>query len=230
MKENTSLITSSEYLKSNLEAGLEPTSEQIRACSDKNLDNSRYYDKYFTLGIDDLIDSMDYPILEELFTYLSSSSHQDIFEPCCQSGLLGCFLAQAVNYKGVDINKIAIGKAKKRAVKNGISPEVFYLGDFYGYPGRHEAIYGRYIINDEHLNLNRDSVEKLKEIADEMQLIQKVVPGTSNAFLAGCRHAMGSSYTTEIACKILYSKATNSDVILLSIRKKPKFVSYSPEK
>ncbi len=150
--------------------------------SAKLFEKSKSFDFFYGGNLDDLMDSLDYPITKEFFDVVlaETKDYQDLFEPCCMSGLLGCFAASEkdnVSYVGIDINDYAIEKAQSRAHINGLNPEIFIKMDKADYKNLHEAIIGRYVANN-FLHGQRDLVDEeamdfLSKTSDNIVLIAR---------------------------------------------------------
>lgn len=139
-----------------------------------------FYREAARTGFDDFMDSAEFNLNRTLFEFLKNESRKfsDVFEPCCQSGLLGCFIAGGFNgsYKGVDVNNIGIDKAKKRAAFNGLNPEIFVCDNVLTYNGRHEAVVGRYAINTDYLNPDYHTIDALCRISNNIIMVVKTQP------------------------------------------------------
>lgn len=141
-------------------------------------DNAEYYRMHFKTGLDDFLDGVNIESNERLFNALLNEArkYQDVFEPCCQSGLLGVYLAGNIpgKYKGMDVSKEAVDKAKARATRNGLDVSLFELGDVMQYDGKHEVIIGRNVINDGEYSINETMLRKIAEIGKRFVLIEGV--------------------------------------------------------
>lgn len=139
-------------------------------------DETEYYKQYFLVGLDNLLDCVDQRTGIRSFQVLVEQADQfsDVFEPCCQSGLLGCYLAAHVKaYKGIDIEPEAIAKSKRRAVINGLNPDIFSVGDVFSYDKQHEALFGRYVVNGRFNDVRDDMMEAVSRISNNVVLIQQ---------------------------------------------------------
>lgn len=94
--------------------------------------DEKYYNYLFKDNLDVIMDGLDYDINMEIIKFFEKES-QDfdlVIEPCCQSGIIGNYLAsKGINYVGIDLNKYAIEKAQNRAKILGLNPDMFVLGD-----------------------------------------------------------------------------------------------------
>jgi len=144
-------------------------------------DYSVFWDSYFKSGLEEFIDCVDYDINMVLFSLLKEkvSVYSDLVEPCCQSGILGCYLASELRdsrYFGFDKNPIAVQKAKARSEKNGLSQDIFIEIDKAEYYCKHEAVVGRFIANrlrfKPHYNIDDDAMDFLSRASENVILIQ----------------------------------------------------------
>ncbi|MFH1420922.1 MAG: hypothetical protein ABIG30_03050 [Candidatus Aenigmatarchaeota archaeon] len=138
-------------------------------------EDEKYFNDYFRLGMDELIESVDVPVNIQLFriAMCEARKFQDVFDPCCQSGIFGCHIARGVRaYTGMDINPLGIEKAKARAKLNGLNPDIFLLGDVLEYNKKHEAIVGRYVANTPYFGADGEMIDALNSISRNVILIQ----------------------------------------------------------
>jgi len=139
-------------------------------------DNKEYFDQYFQAGLDDFIECVDFHMNRQMFGLLLAEArkYSDIFEPCCQSGLFGCYamLNSSGTYLGADINPYAILKARRRAVANSLPESRFVQQDVRNYPKQHEAIVGRYVINTSWYEADHEMIDAIARISDNILLVQ----------------------------------------------------------
>jgi len=215
-------MTVEEYLKRN---GVHPVS--IRDISDRHrrvvqIDNdSQYYPEFFSTGLDDFVEGVDFDLNSEMFDRLVAEikDAKDVFEPCCQSGLLGCYVASQPNkprYKGIDLSEEGIAKAKARALKNDLDPKIFSVDDLMMYDGQHEVTIGRHIINTRNnLVINRDYLGKLTEISPKIVMIQIAPRIMEHQVVQACESAFGQRhYSFEVLGMYATSKASGESVFL----------------
>jgi len=147
-----------------------------------------YFEEYFKTDFDVLIDSVDIRANKVLFDLVLAEARKfsDLFEPCCQSGIFGCYIALETGaaFKGMDLSRLAIEKARKRAELNRLPAEIFVEGDVLGYAGQHEAVVGRYVVNGQHHDINEDMLAKVREISSNIVLVQ---PAQANLGMMGPR-------------------------------------------
>jgi len=142
-------------------------------------DKSRFISEFCKSNMDDFVDCVDYENSSFLFDVVAreASRYSDLFEPCCMSGLLGCYLAselEGVKYKGIDINEVAIDKAKKRAIANNLSPDIFEVKDKLEYKQKHVAVVGKYVANaynSKRIVVDEQAIKWLSGISDNIILI-----------------------------------------------------------
>lgn len=141
-------------------------------------DEGKFFNQYFQSELDVLMAGIDFPLNSTQFDLVldEAKKFSDFFQPCCQSGILGCYIAigTGAKFKGMDINPFGIEKAKKRAARNGLNPEIFELGDILEYAGEHEAVVGRYVLNTIKLDIDDESVDAVSRISRNLILIQNV--------------------------------------------------------
>lgn len=138
-----------------------------------------YFQEFFKTDLDSFIDCVDYDLNMRLFdaALREIAPFDDILEPCCMSGIFGCYIAQhKKHYTGVDILPIAIEKAQKRAVDNGLSPAIFRAGDVKHLTKKHEAIVGRYVVNTHDYDVDYTMISALARLSDTIVLIGAVNP------------------------------------------------------
>jgi hypothetical protein len=143
-------------------------------------DPKEYYREFSKTGFDDFIDCVNYYPNRLLFVKMLEALEgvNDVFEPCCGSGLLGSYLNLNMgdnshfSYNGIDSSEYAIEKAKERAVLNALNPDLFCQEDVFDYETRHELIVGRHVVNNRYAGVNRPMVEKLCTLSDHMFFIQ----------------------------------------------------------
>ncbi len=138
--------------------------------------DSRFYKFYFKTGLDEFLDGVDFEMNKALFDIVLNEvkDFNDIFEPYCQSGLLGCYIAANTDsdYAGVDINPFGIEKAKVRAGLVGIDPGNFMRADVLEYTQQHDVIVGRYALNTTHYDADVSAIDALCNISENIVLIQ----------------------------------------------------------
>lgn len=154
---------------------------------DKIPDDTEYFNQYFQTGLDVFVECVDYSLNKQLFDIVlqEARKHEDLFEPCCQSGIFGCYIASETGkaYTGMDINPFGIKKAKERAVLNCLGPGIFVLGDILEYENSHEAIVGRHVVNGRGrhigLDIKDDIMASLSKMSKNIILIQTSQLGLS---------------------------------------------------
>ncbi|MFP4403283.1 MAG: hypothetical protein ACOC3X_01025 [Nanoarchaeota archaeon] len=196
----------------------------------KIMDDSIYYDLYYKSNLDDFIDSVDYDLNLDLFQIIlnESKKYLDLFEPCCQSGLLGNFIYLNNNHKnnfsynGIDINEIAINKAKRRAIHNSSNENIFTINDFFEYKKEHETIIGRYILNDKVNKINNKFIDKSKEISKNIITIQTFQDNLNykQGILEYVAALKKHGFESDILNKPTKSNATNAINFILKAYKK----------
>lgn len=138
--------------------------------------DSRFYKFYFKTGLDEFLDGVDIEMNKILFDVVLNEvkDFSDIFEPYCQSGLLGCYIAANTDgdYRGVDINAFGIKKAKARAELVGVEPENFVCADVLNYHQQHDIVVGRYALNTTHYDADETAIDALCKLSDNIVLIQ----------------------------------------------------------
>ena len=138
-------------------------------------DDELYYDEFYRTSLDDFFECINFYPNRRLFTVISSAikDFQDLFEPCCQSGIFGSYIARNHDgtYKGIDINHLAIKKAKQRARQNNLDESIFQQESVFQYENKHEAIIGRHVINKKRTSVNSEMLEKICGISKNIILI-----------------------------------------------------------
>jgi len=168
------------------------TKEQVRVSRFKEnsaISNNEYeyWKNFFLTGLDFHTECADLNQNKELFTSvlaeLVNCEYKNIFEPMCQSGIFGSFIAGSIKgstYIGIDYNEEGVRKAKEFKDNNGLENAVFEKGNLFTYHGKgHEVLIGRYILNGEEEVLNEESIDKfhldfITEQSDRIILIQTV--------------------------------------------------------
>jgi 2-polyprenyl-3-methyl-5-hydroxy-6-metoxy-1,4-benzoquinol methylase len=170
-------ITIDEFLVKN---GISPKHINLASNEHKKISTIRnddvYYEKYFSSCLDDFIDCVDYDIISKVFPLIleKTKDFKDVFEPCCQSGLLGCYLASnGISYNGMDLSERGIAKAKDRAKSNLLNPELFEKGDILAHDKKYDVIIGRYVINNSQNDVNPIMIEALSKLSHNIILLQQ---------------------------------------------------------
>ena len=188
-------------------------------------DDTEFFNAAFQSDYDIRIDGIDYYSNLWLFQKIADETRkfQDIFEPCCQSGILGCFLALESDgyYLGMDFNEFGIARAKSRAAANGLSPEIFQFGDFFEYSGTHEALVGRQVINEKWYDPNPDMVAKAVSVSLNIILLQSFHPGQRKSAFEKYAHEFAKhNFSFEASQKYEPLSLTGTDVYLIKASKK----------
>ncbi len=166
-----------EYLKKNglsLKKITEVSEEHARI--NKIFDEKEFWNLYYKSGLDAFQESVGYFLNMETFGLMAGMVHSRarVFEPCCRSGYFGAWLAssrQDIDYIGMDINPIAIQKAKELASINGINPGRFVQFDYRQHFGRHDIVIGRNITNTGDFGIDLNAIKKMTSIADEIAVL-----------------------------------------------------------
>jgi SAM-dependent methyltransferase len=200
------------------------TTEHLITSKIKN--NNKYYNSYYKTNLDDFIDCVDYKINLDFFKIVSNESKKylDLFEPCCQSGLLSCFVylnnPNISTYKGIDINEFAIKKAKDRTKKFFINENIFETKDLFEYNKQHEAIIGRYIINNSYNYPDNNFIEKIKQISNNLILIQAFQKNNKEKIKQYIDSLTKHGFITDILYPPIISNATKAMNFVLKAYKK----------
>jgi len=158
--------------------------------SNKLFEKTGSFDYFFGGNLEDLMDCVNYSINKELFRVIleHANDYKDLFEPCCMSGLLGCYIKSELenaSYKGIDKNRYAAEKAQSRAHLNHLDPNIFVQMDKQDYNNKHEAIIGRFVANKDKYGLRElvddNAVEFLSRTSDNVVLIARAFPGRTNS-------------------------------------------------
>jgi tRNA/tmRNA/rRNA uracil-C5-methylase (TrmA/RlmC/RlmD family) len=153
---------------------------QINKISDDDL----YYNEYYQTNLDEFFECINFYPNRRLFEVISSAvkDFQDLFEPCCQSGIFGSYIAKnhPGTYKGIDINQLAIKKAKQRAKDNNLNESIFQQENVFQYGNIHEAIIGRHVINKKRTSINDEMLEKICNISKNIILVQTIYGNSSS--------------------------------------------------
>ncbi len=170
------------------------------------------------------MECVDHDLNRELFGLVlaEARNYSDLFEPCCQSGIFGCYIAleTGCSYKGVDINPFGIEKAKQRAVKNGLGPLIFELGDVLAYPTEHEAIIGRYVVNTKFHDVDDEMVDALSRISRTIVLIQPSQARSNRQTIEAYRMAFERhGYAFELLSEPKESPATGAHIFVVKATK-----------
>ena len=215
-----------EYFERN---GIAPKPLSDQTEEDKEIakikDDDIYYTEYFKRGLDVLIECVDFSLNRQLFDVVleEAKKYEDIFEPYCQSGIFGCYVASETSgaYRGLDINPVGIEKAKERAKLNGLAPEIFTLGDLFEYTQSHEAVVGRYVSNTQGLGVDPKVVEALSQISDNVVLIQNLQPhrGMSSMDMYKIAFGLHGYDNFELLSEPQRSTATGASVFVMKATK-----------
>lgn len=140
------------------------------------MNEKEFWGLYYKSGMDAFCESVDYYLNMETFCLMAGMvrSGAKVFEPCCRSGYFGAWLASSrkdIEYMGMDINPIAIGKAKELARRNALNPACFALGDYRQHSGRHGIVIGRNITNTGNFGIDLAAIRKIASIADEIAVL-----------------------------------------------------------
>ncbi|MBT4541216.1 class I SAM-dependent methyltransferase [Candidatus Woesearchaeota archaeon] len=179
-------------------------------------DDEEYYEEYYRTGLDDFFECVNFHPNKRLFTLILSlvEDFQDLFEPCCQSGLFGSYIAgnHDGTYRGMDINQFAIEKAKQRAIDNELDPNIFQQGNIFEYEEEHEAIVGRYVINRKRDGVYPEMVEKVCNISRNIILVQTVYGNNSQEqiFESYKREFAKHNYSFEVLAKSIKTLTSDS--------------------
>ncbi len=142
------------------------------------VDDDIYYNEYYKTNLDEFFECINFYPNKRLFSVISSAvkEFQDLFEPCCQSGIFGSYIASDHNgtYKGIDINQLAIEKAKQRAKDNNLNENIFQQEEVFQYENKHEALIGRHVINKKRTSVNSEMLERICHISENIILIQTI--------------------------------------------------------
>jgi hypothetical protein len=135
-----------------------------------------FWNRYYKSGLDAFHESVEHSLNMETFGLMADMvrSKARVFEPCCRSGYFGAWLAssrQDIDYMGMDINPIAIQKAKELALSNAVSPARFVQFDYRQHFGRHDIIIGRNITNKDDFEIDLAAIKKITSIADEIAVL-----------------------------------------------------------
>jgi|GEM_PF-2441478 len=199
------------------------TEEQRKASAIK--DDAAYYIAYFESGLDDFIECVDYSLNKEVFDAIlgKASDFNDLFEPCCQSGLLGCYMMSQLpkaTYKGIDINRTAISRARARALGNAVNPESFDVADLLRYNQQHEAVVGRYVVNGLNHNVRDDMIEALAGISKNIILAQPVQASDRSIAVPLYERSFNRhGYSVDAVTMPIKSEATGSYVFVIKATK-----------
>ncbi len=129
-----------------------------------------YFENYFKTGFDDFNAGFIFETTKQIYRAVSQGLEgvESAYEPFCQSGLLGCFIASNIgSYKGVDLSAEGIKNAKERALKNSIDDSMFEQGDFYTFePAKGtEALTGLNVLSDSfNHSLDMKCVKRVSEL------------------------------------------------------------------
>jgi hypothetical protein len=162
-----------EYLKRNglsFKKITEISDEQIEA---ERADGQLLRKLFYSSGLDAFQESVEYSLNMETFGMMAEMLHSGarVFEPCCMSGYLGAWLASSVkgiDYVGMDIDPIAIAKAKELAYGNVVNPACFTEGDYRANSTRYDVVVGRKITNCGNSDIDIDAIKKICSLADEL--------------------------------------------------------------
>jgi len=200
------------------------TIEQRRARS--IIDDQPYYDVYYRTNLDFLLECVDRDINEYLYDIVLAEIQgaKDLFEPCCGSGLFGCGIASetGARYLGVDINALAIAKARKLAEKNSLRNTVFEIADVFEYRSRHEVVVGKCVANDSFLRPDRAMIGALTNISDRIILIQPLnkLFSLAKASVMTYEEIFSSyGYKFNVCSEFIKSPATDAYMVVIKAEK-----------
>ncbi len=140
------------------------------------MEESEFWNQYYKSGLDAFHESVEYSLNMETFGLMADMipSCARVFEPCCRSGYLGAWLASSrpdIGYVGMDINPLAIEKAKKAAFSNGVHPRLFVQGDYRRHSGKYDIAIGRNITNTGDFEVDLAAIRKIISIAGEIVVL-----------------------------------------------------------
>jgi hypothetical protein len=213
-------------------ASKEATIEQRKVS--RIINDSEYYNHYYNLNLDEFMECVDIKLNLVVFDIALDAivGVEDIFEPCCQSGIFGCYIADNIDgkYIGMDKHPHAIEKAKKRAVFNELSQSIFIENNILEYKNEHEAIIGRYVFNGLHLDINYDVIDSLSKISESMIMIQNVESNRYSFFVSSYKQAFSRlGYSFEVLSdRRFYSAATGADVFVFEAHRKKNVAYFIP--
>jgi predicted RNA methylase len=202
----------------------ERTPEQKKA--GRLVNDSAFYNNYYATNLEEFKDCVDFKSNSVVFDIALDAivRFEDIFEPCCGSGIFGCYIAQNVagKYIGIDRHPKAIEKAKKRAAQNGLSREIFAEGDILDYKGFHEAIVGRDFAQDVHFNINYKMLDALSRISKNIIVVQNAEFGRLSSSIEAYKRAFSKlGYSFDVLTdRRLFSTATGAEVFVFEAHKK----------
>jgi hypothetical protein len=222
---NKELMSIKEYLAScGIEHKTLDDSTPEQQVTGKIMDEELYYDMFYENGVDHLIDCVDYGINLEIFTALSreAKKYQDIFEPCCRSGILGGYLAlNNPHYHGMDINPVAITRAQDLARRHGLYELIFEEGDVLMYERKHEAVIGRFVAHNWNRTIDNDMIKALCRISPHIVLVQSELPELLTNTMNGYNEVFSHhGYKVGIPAHIGPNPRSGEHVFLLSAERK----------
>gem|GEM_PF-6939728 len=165
------------YLKKNglsLKSITEISAEHARINHIPN--EMEFWNQYYKSALDAFHESVEYSLNMETFGLMADMvpSCATVFEPCCRSGYFGAWLASSrpdVEYVGMDINPLAIEKAKQLAASNAVDPSRFVQFDYHKHSIRHDIVIGRNITNTGNFDIDRTAIKKITSIADRIAVL-----------------------------------------------------------
>jgi hypothetical protein len=144
---------------------------------DQALPEFEYYSSFYAQNQDLVLECLNYSISTGFFPALLNAleSSENILEPMCMTGILGCYIAShKKNYLGIDMHPAAISNAKKHANKNGVAAECFQESNFLEYQSHHDIIIGRNFLGSFELDTN--IFHKCSEVAPVIVALQSYHP------------------------------------------------------
>jgi hypothetical protein len=187
-------------------------------------DETEYFDVYFKTGLDTVVEGLDLYMNKLIFDLIlqEAKKYQDLFEPRCQSGIFGCYIASMIEgkYGGLDINPFGIKKAKERALVNGLNQNIFVLGDALPYKKEHEAVIGRYVVNGRYFDIEDGMMDLVSRITKNVVIAQSSQSFATAETIQDYKEQFERhGYKFRLVGNPIESNATGATVFVLSATK-----------